>query len=142
CRASVRGELGRILLAERLFEALRDSLREAATRCPSDPVNSNDYAWVLATLPVAALRNGSESLEIMQLLVSGPSEPNPLYLDTLAAAQAETGDFASAIRTGERALHMMRAAKAPREVVMQLEQHLEGYRAGRPVRNPPAGSGP
>ena len=136
CKASVRGELGRLLFAERRFEELRDSLREAATHCPSDATNLNDYAWALATLPVASLRNGDESLEIMQVLVGRQDEPNPFHLDTLAVAQAETGDFASAIRTGERALHLMRSAERPKEIVIQLEQHLEAYRAGRPVRDP------
>ncbi len=58
------------------------------------------------------------------------------HRDTLAAALAESGDFAGAIREGTRVLEDLRAAGGPAEVLMILEEHLEAYRSQSAIRDP------
>ena len=69
-----------------------------------DPDNSdalNDLAWVLATAADAELRDGKEALEFAQSAIRSGGE-NPVVLRTLAAAFAETNQFAEAVTTAER----------------------------------------
>ena len=99
----------------------------------------NNLAWLLATHPNDSLRNGAEALELATAVVAATGGENPQTLDTLAAAQAETGDLPAAIGTIGRAIAIARAARAG-AVVEQLGERLESYRAGRPFREKPGGS--
>ena len=97
-----------------------------------------DIAWSLATHPDAGRRDGQLALLIALELnaVSGGTEP--ALLETLAASQAETGDFAAAARTVEQALEIVgdvRNDSPGRERLLQLlNRRLEQYRQGIPVR--------
>ena len=61
-------------------------------------------AWMLATNPQRRFRNGPEALSVARALCEETRYRNVQYLDTLAAACAETGDFESAVRHLERVL--------------------------------------
>jgi tetratricopeptide (TPR) repeat protein len=69
---------------------------------PDDPDANNNIAWVRATASDAALRDGREALELAQRALRFGRD-NPVVLRTLAAAQAENGQFGEAIRTCTRA---------------------------------------
>ena len=92
---------------------------------------------MLATNPNASVRNGSEAVELAQraLKLSGGNEP--AILGTLAAAYAEAGRFAEAVRTAEQAVQLA-AAKGDRALAEQIRTRLELYRNGKPYRQPPA----
>lgn len=98
----------------------------------------NDIAWTLATHPDAARRDGQFALLIALELNAVAGGAEPALLETLAAAQAETGDFAAAARTVERALEIVGDARndsPDRErLVEMLNRRLEQYRQGIPVR--------
>ncbi len=57
----------------------------------------------------------------------------PGYLDTLAAANAEVGNFNEAEKWAERAAELADADKARREYLARAEQ----YREGEPLRITP-----
>jgi tetratricopeptide (TPR) repeat protein len=61
-------------------------------------------AWVLATSPLASVRNGAEAVKLAERAaqLSGGSEP--AILDALAAAYAEAGRFPAAVETARRAV--------------------------------------
>ena len=64
---------------------------------PENLESGNELAWFLATCPDDKLRNGQEALKKAQWVVS--LAPRANWIDTLAAAQAEAGDFSTAVAT-------------------------------------------
>jgi tetratricopeptide (TPR) repeat protein/serine/threonine protein kinase len=64
----------------------------------------NDLAWLLATCPDDRIRNGKQALELAQKACDLTSHRNAYYLDTLAAAHAEAGDFSEAVHCEEKAI--------------------------------------
>jgi Flp pilus assembly protein TadD len=119
-------------------------LKEGIDQCPREDGILNNYAYALATNPDEKDRDGEEALRIArqiseggiarQISEGGKGE-RPDFLDTLACAYAEVGDFESAARAGERALALHAAAGDPK-LIEESKAHLEQFRAGRPVREP------
>jgi tetratricopeptide (TPR) repeat protein len=66
-----------------------------------NPDANNNIAWVWSTASDSALRNGSEALEFARRAIATGGE-NAVVLRTLAAAEAETGQFDKAIATCQR----------------------------------------
>ena len=58
---------------------------------------------------------------------------DPAAREALAAALAETGDFAGAVRTVEELLSDQRLA-LPEATTLRLQGQLERYRQGEPLR--------
>ena len=56
-----------------------------------------------------------------------------MFLDTLAAAYAETGRFPRALETATRAAALASSAGQP-ELADQIRQRMDAYRERRPVR--------
>jgi tetratricopeptide (TPR) repeat protein len=90
----------------------------------------NDRAWIEATCPDARYRNGKQAIEDAQFAVRFGRGLKASYLDTLAAAYAEAGDFDSAIKYEEQAI----AAQTKDDKLRDLTGPLATYRHGRPYR--------
>jgi Tfp pilus assembly protein PilF len=101
---------------------------------PNDPPALRRVAWVLATSPDAAIRDGAEALAfaVRALQLSGGKDAQ--VLDTLAAAYAEKGQFANAVLTARRA-----QARATQENHLALARdialRIALYEAGQPFRD-------
>ena len=88
-----------------------------------------DLAWLLATCPDAKYRDGQKALanaEKAQGLL-GVNEPG--LLDTLAAASAEAGDFANAVKWQKQALQLIDEKDRA-----DYQSRLELYKAHKPYR--------
>lgn len=113
------------------------ALRAGLDKNPGDDGLALELAWQMATVPVDVLRNGDEALGIAEHLRAKAGDDgnfaDPLLLDTLAAAQAETGGFDDALKTLERCLDVLRA-RGDADAIAEVERHRESYRAGRPWR--------
>jgi tetratricopeptide (TPR) repeat protein len=72
---------------------------------PNWAIVANSLAWVLATDQNPENRNGVEALKWAQVACEGEGGKNPEYLDTLAAAYAESGVSRKRSRPPERALN-------------------------------------
>jgi TPR repeat protein len=122
----------------------RDAARAVelyARHLEAEPVRAgNMIAWIRATHPDPSLRDGEEAVRLALRVVE--LAPGPDYLDTLAAAHAERGDFDEAVRVQSEALEELARLADPglagRDVAERralLAERLETYRAGRPWRD-------
>jgi hypothetical protein len=68
----------------------------------------NDLAWLLATSSDLELRDASRAVTYAEKAVAGTGRTNAMYLDTLAAAYAETGNFTKAVATQKEAMALLR----------------------------------
>jgi tetratricopeptide (TPR) repeat protein len=119
--------------------------REALRIAPDDLSVVNQTAWALATCPDAPVRNGPEAVRLAERAVELPGGSQPEILDTLAAAYAEAGRFAEAVRTASRALAM--ATQQNRQSLAEaLRARIRLYEANTPFherRQPsPGGADP
>jgi protein O-mannosyl-transferase len=100
-----------------------------------DPENAdaaNNIAWVRATAADPDLRDGREALELAQRALGGGGE-NAVVLRTLAAAQAENGQFAKAIATCQRG-EQLAQKNGDRAMVESLRDCIESFRRGEGLR--------
>ena len=108
--------------------------RETADRFPRSALAHNNLAWFLATCPEAAFRNGAEALAHAKSACELTKWKNADYLDTLAAAYAEIGDFDQAVKYVKDAIAKIDAQYKYRK---EIEEHLvlfqrkEAWRARR-----------
>jgi tetratricopeptide (TPR) repeat protein len=98
---------------------------------PDNRFAANNLAWLLATHPREEIRNPAEALKIALRLdrESGGTVPN--LLDTLAAAQAATGDFEAAAATTRKALSLPQTAQN-QQLAEGLNTRLTHYVEGKP----------
>ncbi len=109
------------------------SLEAALQRDPDLIPALNVLAGIRASHPDPSFRNGAVALRLAQHAVALSGGTDPALLDTLAMAQAETGDFAAAAATIEKAMDAARAA-GRNGLIPPLQRRLDLYRTRRPFR--------
>ncbi len=93
-----------------------------------------NLSWIYATHPNEQFRNAAEALRLAEKLCKMTQYNQPLALDALAAAHAETGQFDAAVATAKKALQL--ALKyGPEELVLDLKKRLQLYQTGHPYRH-------
>src|SRR6266545_1368918 len=106
---------------------------KALELAPKSIPTLTNLAWLLATSQDASLRNGPKAVELAgqaDRLIGGT---NSLVLRTLAAAYAENGEFANAIRTARSAMQLARM-HGEDSLTMDLDQQIALYQLGMPYR--------
>lgn len=98
---------------------------------PDAPAVLNDLAWLLATCPDEHIRNGEYALRYAERACELSGHTVVDYLDTLAAAAAEAGQFDRAVAVIRQSL-----ASAPPEQQEELQERLALYQQRRPYREP------
>ena len=119
----------------RVEDAIRQ-YQEILRRSPDDLDALNNVAWIRATHADAAHRNGAEAVRLAERARVKSPEPQALVYSTLAAAYAETGRFADAVRTCEQAIALAERDHAAQDLDHFREQ-LRCYRASRPFHFAP-----
>jgi tetratricopeptide (TPR) repeat protein len=117
----------------------RESIKEyrAALAVRTEfPAAANNLAWLLATSREPSLRNGAEAVELATQACRLTHDETTVYLGTLAAAQAEAGQFSEAVATAQWAIACARLRVEP-EIAERNAQLLELYRSGKPLRETP-----
>lgn len=90
----------------------------------------NNLAWLLATCPDASLRDGKRAVQLLEPVM----DQSVQMLDTLAAAHAETGNFAQAISLQRRAIAAIGQTRDPR--MASALDRLQAYAARQTWRDP------
>jgi Flp pilus assembly protein TadD len=119
---------------QRTADAIRH-LNEAQRLRPSWPPPLYTLAWLLATHPDATQRNGTDALKLANRASELTQSSNPRCLDVLAAALAETGNFAEAAAMQRKAITVAAAASPPIPVD-EFKLRLELYQGGKAYRQP------
>lgn len=113
------------------LEVLSQAVKDAEAYWANDPGPLlNLRAWLLATCPKDEVRNGGQALQDANRACVWVQWSDPAYLDTLAAAHAECGDFTEAVKWQTKAISLLKqeADKA------KYESRLKLYEAGKPHR--------
>ena len=113
------------------FDKAQSDLEAAVRGEPPDPDALNNAAWFRATCPDARYRNGQEAIELASRACRLDKWKDADEIDTLAAACAETGNFAEAERYQLKALSVMEPGEALRA---KFQERLALYRAKKPFR--------
>jgi len=91
-------------------------------------------AWIMATSPDASVRNGAEAVELARQTDQLSGGKNPVMAATLAAADAEAGDFPGAMAAAQRALQLATGQKDD-ALVAALPKEIQSYEARTPWRD-------
>lgn len=109
--------------------ALHDAL-EAVRRGPDQPQALNVLAWIRATCPDDAIRNGPQAVELALRACEQTEFRDAGCLDTLAAAHAEAGDWEQAAAFAERAID----CAGHDEERQEFARHLDCFSERKPFR--------
>jgi tetratricopeptide (TPR) repeat protein len=131
--ANAHAHLGRALIELRRIEPAAEHLKTAVRLNPQDFAAALTLAWLQATSPIDAVRDGASALELAQRLKSSTGGANVMVLDVLAAAFAEQGDFESAQATMHDAVALL-GDRNP-SVRDTLLTRVKEYEANQPHRD-------
>jgi tetratricopeptide (TPR) repeat protein len=129
---TARENLGRAYFLQGHSAAALGQWREAIARGETDPDLLRSTAWILATSPDAALRNGAQAVALAEQAAAS-SGNDPLVLDALAAAYAESGRFDAALQAAGKAAELAETAGNSR-LAARIRQRIKTYQAGKPWR--------
>jgi Flp pilus assembly protein TadD len=121
-------DLGVLFAGKGEIKEAIDAWRQSLSFDPDNADAANNIAWVRATVADADLRDGREALELAQRALRSGAE-NAVVLRTLAAAQAENGQFAEAIATCQRGEELAQK-NGDRAMVESLRGCIESFRRG------------
>ena len=116
----------------KLHEAIEE-YEQTLNITPEDSVALNNLAWILATCSDDSIRDGPRAVTLAARAVQISGGRNPSFVRTLAAAQAEAGQFADAVATAETAKALANTQGKP-ELAGRLEEEITLYRARAAVR--------
>ena len=115
----------------RQFNKALEDYRESLRLAPKQPDVLNQIAWIQAVCPVDATRNGREAIVVATEACELTGWHSSQFIDTLAAAFAEGGDFASAVKYQRRAIEL---GDTNEVVVGQMKERLLLFETSQPFR--------
>jgi tetratricopeptide (TPR) repeat protein len=111
-------------------EAIAD-YEQAIKLRPRDESVLNNLAWVLATSPEDAVRDGKRSIEVATQACRVSDYRKAHILSTLAAAYAENGQWDKAVEWSKKAVEL---EHEDAETAEQLKKELANYEEKKPWR--------
>jgi tetratricopeptide (TPR) repeat protein len=116
------------------YERAMLDLEEGLRMAPKDAEAHNALAWLLATAGTPGFRDGRRAVDLAKKANGLSGWRDAAHLDTLAAAYAEAGDFAEAVRWQEKALADPAFKAAEHK---DAQERLALYRARKAYRHVP-----
>ena len=127
--AEAHNNRGQIYVALGQFALAQNDFATSIRLQPKNPAAYNNLAWLLATCSDPEYRDGEKALSYAKQACELLEWKSALAFDTLAAAAAEAGQFANAIKWQNEALKL-----ATPKAKAGLHTRLELYQVGRPYR--------
>lgn len=118
------------------WSAAREDLQKALSLSPRNPLVLNELAWLLSTCPAASCRDGQKAAVFARMALEETPGMEPGLLDTLAAAEAEKGNFEEAARIERAAVSAALELGFAREALDSWYERLGLYALGLPYRQP------
>jgi superkiller protein 3 len=129
--ADVYPSLGMALFKKGKIKEAMDCWQQALQIDPNQVYVLNNLAWLLATTPDAALRNGTKAVALAEQASRLSAGGNPLVLHSLAAAYAEEGSYSRAVATARRGLELALEQKND-ALAAALQKEIKLYEANSP----------
>ena len=117
------------------FAESKHSYESVLKLAPEHAGALNNLAWLLSTCPDQTIRDGKKAQELAQAAIKAQPGALPVLKRTLAAAFAETGDYAKAKTTAEEALA---AAGGNQALEASLKAMIDSFATGQPIRDKPS----
>jgi tetratricopeptide (TPR) repeat protein len=99
----------------------------------------NFMAWAFATSSAPQVFDPKMAMVFAQRIVEMTKRQDPQALDTLAAAQAASGQYEQAIQTAQAAIKLANSQDNKR-LADAISRRLQFYQQGKPYRCGPGGS--
>ena len=125
--------LGKIFTNQGKIEDAILNYRKALHFSPNMTQALYNLSWISATYKDEKFRNGEEAVRLAEKLCQITQYNQPLALDALAAAYAESGRFDAAVLTAQKGLKLALLC-GPKELALGFKKRLQLYQAGRPYR--------
>ena len=125
--------LGKIFTHQGKFKDAIYNYRQTLHFNPENTQALYNLSWILASHQDRKIRNGEEAVRLAEQLCEITQYNQPLALDALAAAYAETGRLNEAVLTAEKALGLA-MDMGPEELAVGLKKRLALYQKGLPYR--------
>ena len=116
-------ERAQILSKMDRFQAEMGDLQTALRLSPADPEVMNDFAWFLATCPEPSLRDGKKAVEYAARAAALSAWKDGAIIDTLAAAEAQVGDFKAAADYQRKAIALTREKETQADMLSRLGRY-------------------
>lgn len=123
-----------LLWEQKDLAGVEAELRRGLEHAAESPDLLNSLAWVLATNPDDARRNGAEAITHAEQACRATSFANAQFLDTLAAAYAEVGRYDDARQRIGEAIRLGEAAGLEAETLADFRTRQALYAQGQPYR--------
>lgn len=108
-------------------------LERAIAAEPNSVPALNNCAWLLATSPDDAIRNGARAVDLAKRACQISQWKIPMLMGTLAAAYAEAGQFVDAVAMADKAIAVAREEKQDDTAKRNVELRAL-YQSGKPYR--------
>jgi len=132
--ADAHNNLGLALLQKGHENEAAAEFRKSLEIDPHQMNAAPNLAWILATSPDSATRDGAKAVELTEGVLQHAGHPNAIVLRTLAAAYAESGRFPDAINAAEQASQLA-VAQGNIGLAEDLQRCIANYRMGLPLRS-------
>jgi tetratricopeptide (TPR) repeat protein len=113
------------------WQAELQKIERALIEKPNSPENLNSLAWYLATSAEDRIRDGDRAVQLATRACELSHYKEPMYVDTLAAAYAEAGDFENAVKYQTQAVEAYNG-----DFVDGFQKRLVAFKSGIPWREP------
>ena len=127
-----RSTLAYILHKQGQTEAAQDEYQEAWRLDPHWAETATRSVWIFATHPEPLERNGPHALELALMICDATGNQKPEFLDALAAAYAEVGNFDDAVVTARQAIER---SSQNAGLAAQIQARLRLYEGHQPFRS-------